>query len=554
MAKTYKIHPAIGIARVGDSEETYPGPERPGTFALPEDGNYRDASGRLRRQAPRFTVFEYDDATPGAEPRAVAVGEGGITRIDWSVHLANKKAVWFVFDGLTGEGPGGYPPTHPLRNPTVTDPAERARRFIIDPGRRSLAADGTPAVHQVDRGSSPDPAAETWPPPLTGGRSIDRLGTLSVDGQGRLSVAGGLGVSGTPGPLPAGGALHYANNNDWFDDTSDGPVNARVVFDDGTETEAEPAWVVAAPPDYAPAIENVVTLYDLLYDLGLREFGLDTAVFDPAAGGFQASFRPSFTRDVYPILKRALDYRWVNEEAGAHDSPAFDLDRLSAPPAAGETPSSNRRLRVFRRMRDPDNVAAGPARQMPLLHNDGTGGVPPETLRFTVTRYQYFVLKQWSEGAFESDWTGAPPAPPAEVTASGLDRAAADAATGGSFFPGMEVTWNIRDPRIFVSPFAFRIRHGASESDPNGLSPGDATKRMALPWQADFLKCADNWWPAQRPNQVIDAAGDLKEWARIGGNGSHVRLIEVWPQLGVVKPDPANPGEFREAERLLAES
>src|SRR5262245_13499389 len=119
MAKQYKIHPAIGIARVGTSAETFIGPEIPGQLAPPEDGRYRDTTGELRRQAARYWVFEYDSDQPEAAPQPVAAAANGVARIEWTVHLANKKAFWFEFLGLQGEGTAGYPATHPLRNAGV---------------------------------------------------------------------------------------------------------------------------------------------------------------------------------------------------------------------------------------------------------------------------------------------------------------------------------------------------------------------------------------------------------------------------------------------------
>lgn len=549
MAKRYKVHPAIGFARVGTSPEFFLGPERVGTHAQPADGRFRDAQKRLRRQAARFWVFEYDDAAPDAAPRAVSVGAQGVSRIEWSVHLSNRKAVWFKFAGITGEGPAGYPPNHPLRNDSITDPAERRRRLVIEPRPRSIVADGTVRQAEVSRGTSADPAGETWPPTLTGGARIDSLGSLAVDAEGRLTVAGGFGTSGTTGALPPDGRLAYDNNDGWFDDVSDGPVTARVVFDDGSAAEASTAWAIAGPPDYAPSLQNIVTVYDLLYDLALRHFRLDPAIFDAGAGGFQSSFRPSFTKDVYPMIRRALDYQWVIEEAEAHaNSSRFDIDRLAAPPAPGETPASNPRDRIVRRLRDPDDVFPGQqSRNMPKLHNDGIDGAPPETLRFTVTRFQFFVMKQWAAGAFAADWNGAPEPPEVEVSAAGLDRAAGEAACGGSFFPGMEAGWILRDPRVYLDPFEYRFRH-VPGGGTTGLASGDASKRMAIPWQADFLKCAQNWWPAQRPNQVRLAGGGVDEWDR--GIGNHVQLVGDWSKLGVVAADPNDPA-YVQSEREL---
>ena len=78
-----RIHPAIGIARVGNSEEYYLGPESMAGMELPgktctgglpirpgtEDTTIlstelRDGSGKLKRQAARFRIFQYafDDA------------------------------------------------------------------------------------------------------------------------------------------------------------------------------------------------------------------------------------------------------------------------------------------------------------------------------------------------------------------------------------------------------------------------------------------------------------------------------------------------------------
>jgi hypothetical protein len=56
-----RIHPGIGVARVGDSPDSFIGPE---TVDIPPTpaGGYRDDEGRIRRQASRFRVF--DDLTP----------------------------------------------------------------------------------------------------------------------------------------------------------------------------------------------------------------------------------------------------------------------------------------------------------------------------------------------------------------------------------------------------------------------------------------------------------------------------------------------------------
>ena len=52
-----KIHPAIGVARVGDSPDGFfVGPESPGDAG--SDGPYKDGAGRIKRQAARFREAE----------------------------------------------------------------------------------------------------------------------------------------------------------------------------------------------------------------------------------------------------------------------------------------------------------------------------------------------------------------------------------------------------------------------------------------------------------------------------------------------------------------
>ena len=46
----------------------------------------------------------------------------------------------------------------------------------------------------------------------------------------------------------------YLENEGWYDDISDGPVTAHVKLTaTGDEFDAAGAWVLVAPPDYAPA-------------------------------------------------------------------------------------------------------------------------------------------------------------------------------------------------------------------------------------------------------------------------------------------------------------
>ena len=488
-----KIHPSIGIARVGNSPEEYHlGPEVPGAFDPPE-GGYKDdaARPRVKRQAARFRIFAYDRSdSPLGE---ISPAEASVT---WTVHLANKKAEWDRFEGRRGEDlplderrPGA------ARNADIEDRAS----LIIDPGPRTI--------------SGPDQRAT-----LDGGRflGIDvPLGDIRTDGDGRLLVLGGFGTSAAADPsLPI---VEYANNDRWHDDTSDGPVTATVTFADGTSMEAAPAWVIVGPPDYAPAIPNFVTAYDLARDVAVRR------------GWLSLPERPSFTRDIYPILARALSLQWIHARALQGHGPTAtgpgnfrrDHDQL----ANNDEASRPARQRVFAALRNPQlvtKVRAGTAtpeeqaeavlqaqdRFMPSVSGDDGGareGVPGSWL--TLTALQYEMMHRWAEGNFEADWdrpsgevrAGLPLATRRETTVDphDLDRAALEAASGGSFFPGIEAGWILRNERIYAEPF--RLDHGV-------LAAGDLTKRMAVPWQADFFECQSVWWPWQRPDDVMTVA------------------------------------------------
>ncbi len=88
------IYPSIGIARIGNSpEEYFIGPEVPEPPAKPP-GFYRDAQGRLKRQAARFRIYGVNSA--GQIVRELSQSDSG-AQIQWSVQLANTKAAWYTF-------------------------------------------------------------------------------------------------------------------------------------------------------------------------------------------------------------------------------------------------------------------------------------------------------------------------------------------------------------------------------------------------------------------------------------------------------------------------
>ena len=307
MPVKYRIHPAIGIARVGDSPDDYfIGPEAPGippTLENPGDvsaqpGKYKDGQQRIKRQGARFRIYEYTEDAAGivTKVREITVAEA---QIEWEVHLANRKAAAPKLEGKDDKD---------FRNAKVKN-TERGD-LIIDTGPQRVSG-----AHQAMK-------------QLRGKfmKSLDvQLGDLLTDAAGRLIVLGGHGKSQS---LPNSKLKHFADNDGWCDDAADGPVRATIQLNgSAAPVAADSAWVIVAPPDFAPAIENVVTLYDAVYDM--------IASFDPRLAVTDAT-TVSFTKDIYPILRRVSQMHWVSQlAAGHHGEGMFDhfisrVDELSS--------------------------------------------------------------------------------------------------------------------------------------------------------------------------------------------------------------------------------
>jgi hypothetical protein len=169
--KTIRIHPAIGIARLGNSPTGYfIGPEIPGSH--PSVREYRDPKGHLNRQAARFRLFAYDkkDGLLGE----VTAGNG--IDIQWTVHLRNTKAAGRRFAGILHQ-------RAPLRN-------QRYKEY----SRSDFILDGTPTsirgISQQQEIKCGTFMRHAFSPEL-------RLGTLITEKHGQLLVLGGHGRSGS---------------------------------------------------------------------------------------------------------------------------------------------------------------------------------------------------------------------------------------------------------------------------------------------------------------------------------------------------------------------
>jgi hypothetical protein len=513
MIVSARIHPGIGIARIGDSADEFViGPE---VIGAPVTG-MRDAGGALKRQAARFRVYGIDE-----NGGVVAELTSDNAEITWTVHVANRKAAWYRFIAAL-DIPEAADTQCALRNSTVK--GQDREQLVIDPGPKYIAGprrSGDPEL-RLDGGTFE-------------GQDVS-LGELRTDEKGRLLVLSGLGISKSPREAPLyipADRDSFNNADDWFDDTSDGPVTAQVKFD-GHAIPVEGAWVVVAPPDYAPDVVGWRTMADLLTDLYVENGWLPK----PTVVRFHA--------DVLPILQRLANLQWVNAGFAAmfgHGRPMdFNdrgfIDRLAAPPADSD-PYRELRHTLFNAFRPLTSKVHEP-RLWPWIYGDAFGSFGDASPRnsLALTQLQAWILGEWVAGRFERDQPQ--PAPgsldliPVPEQPDTLDRAALTYCLADAFHPGCELTWPMRRLSLYAS--AFRIRQRAAD-DPEpdlgrqlnqtnalGLNgpvyaqpPGGLTRWMALPWQGDTAFCRSGYqpeydpylptfWPARVPNQVLTDA------------------------------------------------
>jgi hypothetical protein len=499
-----KIHPAIGIARVGNApSEFFIGPETT-TPAPAETGKRRDKSHALMRQAARFRIYGYNKA--GEVVRELSPNNA---RIEWQVQLANLKASWYQFQIALDIPEAVTAPPSLARNQGF---ANRSALGIVAPLK---AVSGTDAQAAICEGSFD-------------GQTV-YLGELTTDAAGRLIVLGGRGKAGS---LPNTPITTFANNDGWHDDVSDGPVTATVKID-GKDIPVDPAWVVVGPPNYAPDLKGVRTLYDLLRDVFIE------------AGSLPMPNAVSFIDDVLPVFERLAGLQWVNAGYASAFGHGGTLDLMSAALVAklADESDANKafRFEIFNTFRDFDKDSWSPS-AWPWLYGDAMEVQPfASTPRQNVmlAKHQLFALRRWAEGKFKNDWSAGRKTflsiddVPLAAQPAMLDRAALEFCLADAFHPGCELTWPMRHTTMYMAPF--RVRHRRSDEKSafigDALSPAEAlafggplygqragwlTRWMAVPWHTDTASCRSQaaydptynpfvptFWPARVPNQVL---------------------------------------------------
>ena len=482
----YIISPSIGIGRVGNSDEYFIGPEVPNK---PFPGPYRDNQGKILKQAVRYRIYEVDNN--GAPIKQIKVDEN--TNIKWTVTLANRKAAYYNFYGR-------FDPEQTPRNPKIQGdlPPEERTELINAPPPVQIEGKNQGKNENAQKSSQYSfHCSRLFNHPVN-----ITLGRLETDKHGNVIVCGGNGKS----KAVLKGSNHYignyANNDWWYDDTSDGTIEAEILIN-GVSYTAERAWVIFAPPKFAPSVKDSVTLYQTISEY---------------SGGWKLPEKIEYYRDVAPVFEAASYTAWLNLSANAGHGPNSKANFLSDlwKEKLKDNSAANAGFRkgLFFRVRSPtqdySTISEFPAFTygqassffMPLLSGDGgyiNQGSPAKFL--SVTPGMYKVLEQWSEGNFYVDeeanklrlsYRKVSDLPLSDRPGA-LVQASLEWACGGPFFPGIEISFNATTPESYSAPFRFSDTWKA----------GFATQLMAIPWQADFYECNDHWWPTQRPDAVV---------------------------------------------------
>ena len=497
------IHPSVGVARLGNSEQLTNNesseclsPETIGGLPLEPETllpvtYFKDKAGRIKRQGQVFKVFD--------DELEITLENEQISSMVWTVHLANKKAAWYQYNELQGNLLYGPLNSYQARNVPLRNADEPDRQsLIIDPGPRTISgANATPI--DFDRNSVPSdyPHASFPSDQPKYGSAIKTLGTLKTDEKGRLIVFGGYGHAGGDEALTS-----YGGSDTWHDDTADGPVYCEVTYKDGS-TKTLKAWVVVGSPDFAPEIVNISSLDDTFFDIGVRYKNLVPDLY--ANGHFNFDYIANYKRDILPIIERISNYQWV---ANVQSMSGFFSYQFNF--ADNSEANRAKRQAYFDYFRKPDPKIGAVEKPQETLFSHANGGELPmmpmnsgsnSVSNTTVEKFmaldetQLFLLGQWALGRFEDT------PEPAEFAVHPLDKASVGNCVGLPMCPGIEVTWSLQNPNLYESAYVIAHDGGLNgynqsgltpsrdECEGGGCQPGDLTKRMACPWQADFFQC-----------------------------------------------------------------
>lgn len=490
--KRFRIYPSIGVARLGngpaDKDQVIFSPEIPWANLYETDNNYLTEDGKVKKQAQRFYIYECDGN--GVPVQQINPNEYDIR---WTVEVANKKPFWYDFNNsldlsIISENKNVSPDFAAnkiapgigatQRNPNVLNMAPRTpdgydfRKELVN----------RPDAVTVNSEFTKTEIGGEFPFKKNGTSLLARhlnttdqtvnLGTVEYD-NGTLIFYAGDGVSAALNPSDVN--TDFADNSNWYDDICDGRITASITSKtDSTvyhlNDALSAAWVTTAPPDYAPQIQPIATMYDMM------------------TGASNEDFDPSFGL-VFPLMYRLYRMQWVN--LGDFLSPSFreTIDKLTADGKFRclfeKGPEGDAvRTEIFNMFRNP----AYPINNEPIIPSNSTTSIsvkglgtdelklpyyPGDGINYPGSPAQWFAippllydqLRLWKEGNFETiegqfnniDELGEyyrqkflAAANDASKKPLLMTRAVMETLYGGGFHPGVELTWPMRHNLIYA--------------------------------------------------------------------------------------------------------
>ena len=496
----FRIYPSIGIARLGngpaEKDQVIFSPEIPWANLFEIGNNYLTDKGEIKKQAQRFYIYSCDDSGNPVDEIDPADYD-----IEWTVEVANKKPFWYDFNNsldlsIQLENHQNLSPkffedriapaiSASYRNPNVLN--EGLRRAGGRNFRQELV--NSPPAVSVDASKTRKRIFGMFPYPQAvndGRQRVSKiaeklrtsavevsLGTIEYDA-GNLIFYAADGASGSLNPSDLN--TDFADNSNWYDDICDGRVTARITHKASGETfdltdARSAAWIATTPPDYAPQIQPLSTLYDLI------------------AGAGDETYIPELSL-VFPLMYRLYRMQWVN--ASDFLAPSFRevIDKLTDEGKfqciySNSPECAPVRQAIFDLFRNPiynySNEPVIPSNQTTDLTQIGSGtdpiklpSYPGDGINYPGSPAQWFAippllyeqLENWKDGNFDT-----PPsfnfqninemgafyqsqflqaaADPAKRPLL-MTRAVLETLYGGGFHPGVELTWPMRHRQMYA--------------------------------------------------------------------------------------------------------
>ncbi len=493
----FRIYPSIGIARMGNGparkEDVIFSTEVPWANLFETDQDYLTEEGLLKKQAQRFYIYECD--ANGKPTRQVNPEEYDIK---WSVEVANKKPFWYDFNNSLdlsilsknqnlspnfakndlAPGVGAK-----RRNPNVLNQENRnggpnyRKELVNNPSAVSVTGR---AKRKVIHGQFPSNvyAKKSY---LAESMNVEEqevnLGTIEYD-QGTLIFYAADGKSAALNPSDLNN--DFADNSNWYDDICDGRVTASITYKNGelagTTVElndsTSAAWIATAPPDYAPQIQPISTMYDLIAGAANERYQPELSLVFPMfyrfyrmqwvnLGDFLA---PSFKETIDKLIEEGkFEYIYKNSSSEEAKKVRDDIFKMFRNPAY---PMSNEPIIPSNQTTHITNLGSGTDDLLlPYYPGDGIDYPGSPAQWFAIPPMLYKQLENWRDGKFYT---------PAEFDFKDMDemgafyqqkfvqaanderkkpllmtRAVLETLYGGGFHPGVELTWPMRHNIIY---------------------------------------------------------------------------------------------------------